>query len=64
MRWFAAQDTFSVDLKSGGSRTVTKGATLPETDAVVKQIGEGPLFLLVDPGEDAPAPRSRGRAAK
>lgn len=65
MRWFTAQDTFNVDLKGGGSKTVLKGATLPESDEVVKQIGEGLLFRLTDPGEDEPAPKTaRGRAAK
>jgi hypothetical protein len=62
VRYFVAQDTFSIDLPGGGSRTVVKGATLPESDAVVQQVGEGALFRLHDAGE-APAPVVKPRVA-
>ena len=66
MRWFTAQDTFNADLEGGGTRTITRGTTLPESDAVVQQIGEGPLFKLqaAEEEEAAPAPAPKPRAPR
>jgi len=63
MRWFTAQDTFHVDLEGGGQRAINRGATLPESDPVVQQIGEGPLFKVQESSEEpaaaaAPKPRA------
>jgi hypothetical protein len=65
VKWYTAQDTFHVDLPSGGGRAVAKGTTLPETDEVVQLVGEGALFVLQDTGEEPAAKPARApRAAK
>lgn len=63
MRYYQATDPFSIEL-DGVPQAVAKGATLPETDPIVRHdLAHGAkLFRLLDTGEPEPAPRGRAQA--